>query len=85
MAVGAFSQGFFTLNMALVQWLAPPAVMGRVIALRIMIFGMTPAAQIMLGAAADLTTPQAALGVMGLLAVIPQIALMIRPRVSMPA
>lgn len=84
-AVGAFSQGFFTLNMALVQWLAPPAVMGRVIALRIMIFGMTPAAQIMLGAAADLTTPQAALGVMGLLAVIPQIALMIRPRVSMPA
>ena len=83
-AVGAFSQGFFTLNMALVQWLAPPAVMGRVIALRIMIFGMTPAAQIMLGAAADLTTPQAALGVMGLLAVVPQIALMIRPRVSMP-
>ena len=83
-AVGAFSQGFFTLNMALVQWLAPPEVMGRVIALRIMIFGMTPAAQIMLGAAADLTTPQAALGVMGLLAIVPQVALMIRPRVSMP-
>ena len=82
--VGAFSQGFFTLNMALVQWLAPPEVMGRVIALRIMVFGMAPAAQIMLGAAADLTSPQAALGVMGLLAIAPQIALMIRPRISMP-
>jgi len=82
-AVGAFSQGFFTLNMALVQWLAPPEVMGRVIALRIMIFGMTPPAQILLGTAADLTTPQAALGVMGLLAVVPQLLLMVRPR--MPA
>ena len=82
--VGAFSQGFFTLNMAMVQWLAPPDVMGRVIALRIMVFGMAPAAQILLGAAADLTTPQAALGVMGLLAFAPQFLLMLRPRAAAP-
>ena len=58
--------------------------MGRVIALRIVVFGMAPAAQILLGAAADLTTPQAALGVMGLLAFAPQFLLMLRPRATAP-
>lgn len=80
--LGAFSQGFFTLNMALVQNLAPPALMGRIVALRIVIFGMAPGAQVLLGAVAGLTSPGAALGVMGLLGFAPQILMMLRPHMG---
>ena len=83
-AVGAFSQGFFTLNMALVQWLAPAGGHGA----------RHRAADHDLrhdAGGADYARCRrrphhaaGALGVMGLLAVVPQIALMIRPRVSMP-
>jgi MFS family permease len=64
--VGLWQSGSMTMNMALVQYLAPGAMRGRVFAIRMVVWGMMPVGQVLAGLGARDSSPQSALLVIGL-------------------
>ena len=66
--IGMAQAAFMTLSMAIVQMLATGDMLGRVVAIRMVVFGLIPIGQIGVGLGAEFTSPQTALAVMGLAA-----------------
>ncbi|MEE9285001.1 MAG: MFS transporter [Dehalococcoidia bacterium] len=71
--VGLGQTGFMTMGMALVQYLTPAEMRGRVMAIRMLVFGMLPMGTVLAGLGAEVSSPQAALAVLGLTGVAAQI------------
>jgi MFS family permease len=64
--IGMWQSGSMTMNMALIQYLAPREMRGRVFAIRMIVWGMMPVGQVALGLGARASSPEMALMVMGL-------------------
>ena len=75
--VGFAQSGFMTMSMALIQKLAPREMLGRVVAIRMVVFGTVPLGLVAVGLGAEATSPEAALGVMGLVAALSQAAMLV--------
>ena len=76
--LGFFFQVFMTSNFTQVQIVVPDAIRGRVLSIRMIIFGLGPIGMVVLGTAAEIIGPvwaTAAMGVLGLGTMIATIAL----------
>ena len=76
--LGFFFQVFMTSNFTQVQIVVPDSIRGRVLSIRMIIFGLGPIGMVVLGTAAEIIGPvwaTAAMGVLGLATMIATIAL----------
>ena len=68
LGVGFASGVFMILNMAMVQYATPDDMLARVFSVRMMVLGLIPLGTTIAGAGAEVTSPQTAVAVMGVVA-----------------
>ena len=73
--VGLGHTGFMTMSMAMVQYITPPEMRGRVMAIRMLVFGLIPIGTITAGVIAELASPQSALAALALVGAATQLVL----------